>query len=198
MPPSEPQIDRMINEAIQCLLEVRAHRLTVEELAERTGVELSALHTLFPDDRALTEAVGNYVAVQLADAMSRAVATAPPGDNRAALIALATAYVTWARQNRGLYGIVSERLLTTDGGAWAFHRYDASYVPLVRRFLGETDGRASHRAAIGRSFLFGITTLALEDRLGVWMRPGAPAEDEMAATIADFIDMLMAWQPPAA
>ncbi|WP_134724684.1 TetR/AcrR family transcriptional regulator [Paracoccus luteus] len=198
MPPSEPQIDRMINAAIQCLQEVRAHRLTVEELAERTGVEVSALRTLFADDRALTEAVGNYVAVQLTDAMSRAVATARPGDNRAALIALATAYVTWAQENRGLYGIVSERLLTTDGGAFAFHRYDASFVPLVRRLLGETEGRASHRAAIGRSFMFGITTLALDNRLEVWMRPGTSAGDEMAATITDFIDMLMAWQPPAA
>lgn len=195
MPHSEPLIDRMIKEAVQYLLDARTQALTVAALSQRTGVDLAVLHTLFADDHALSEAVGNYVAIQLTDAMSRAVAAAPCGDNRAALIALGAAHVAWARKNRELYGVVSARLLMTDGGSWAFHRYDSSFVPLVRQFLGETHGQTTRRAAMARSFIFGITALALEERLDVWLRPDSSIDHEMMATISDFVDMLLSWVP---
>src|SRR5690606_14595415 len=93
------------------LREVPAYLVKVDEVADRAGIPRSEARAIFPEDAVLNESVAGYAMVQLADALTRALIAAPPGDNRAALIAISQAYVDWARGNRALYGAIATRLL---------------------------------------------------------------------------------------
>lgn len=189
-------MDRLLHSAVDQLREVPAYLVKVDEVADRAGIPRSEARAIFPEDAVLNESVAGYAMVQLADALTRALIAAPPGDNRAALIAISQAYVDWARGNRALYGAIATRLLQPSNADSIVRRYDASFAPLIRRFLGE-DGpdTTTRRAAIARATLFGLTDLILERRENIWLLPNPDFNAEISATIVEFVDILIASLP---
>lgn len=195
---SEPTImKRMVTAAVDYLHECHDRTVELTEIAARAGVPMDSAREVFADDDALDEAIGTYGILQLSDVVTRALVAVPQGDPRASLIALATAYLTWAQANRKLYYVLTTQLVQPRRTDSVIRLYDASFVPLVRRFLGEQDpARATRRAAMARSFLFGLTDLALEDHLDLWLLPNEDTQAELIATIEDFVTLILAAPAP--
>ncbi len=191
-------MDRLLHSAVDQLRELPAFRVRVDEVADRAGIPRGEARAIFPEDAALNESLAGFAMVQMADAMTRALIAAPSGDNRAALIGLSEAYVNWARRNRALYGAISSRLLQPSDADSIVRRYDASFAPLVRRYLGEdSPGTSTRRAALARAALFGLTDLVLERRETIWLLPHQNLDAEISATIAELVDMLLAASTPS-
>ena len=184
-------VDRMVHAAVERLHESRNITVNLADIAAFAGVELDAAKALFPDDDALDEAIGSFGIMKLSDAMNRALIAAPRGDNRAALIALANAYIDWARDNRSLYYVLTTRLMQPRRVNSIVRKYDAGFVLLVRRFFGDDDVAPTRRAAIARAFLYGFTDLVLEDHLELWMLPNDDPAAEVRATVEEFVDILL-------
>lgn len=189
-------MDRMVAAAVARLQECESQSADVGDIARRIGVDIDAARSVFPTDAVLAEAVDTYGIVQLADAITQALVAAPPEDNRAALIALFTAYLNWARENPKLYSTLLIRTLQSTDHSSILRRYDASFVPLVRRYLGETEGvPPTRRATFVRALLLGLGHLAADGHLWLWTPPHEDAEAELSATVIDFVDMLLAAGP---
>lgn len=195
--PSTSTVDRMVDAAVRCLHAHRGVRVSVAEVAAEAGVPQEVAEHLFPDDQALDEAIGSFGIMKLSDAMNRALVVVAPGDNRAALAAIACSYLLWARDNRDLYYVLTTQMMQPQRVNSIVRKYDASFVTLVRRFLGESDAAPTRRAAIARAFLYGFTDLALDDHLELWMLPHTDVIAELRATIEDFIDILLGPAPVA-
>lgn len=189
--PTPLAVDRMVQAAVDQLYSCRVTTVDVDEIAHLAGIDIEIARRIFPDNDALDEAIGTYGVLRLSDALNRALVAAPTDDNRSALIALALAYIRWARDNRELYYVLTTIILQPKHTNSIVHKYDAGFVPLVRRFLGEDDQDASCRAGIARAFLYGMTDLTMSTHLRLWMRPGHGAEAEIEAMVVTFIDMLM-------
>ena len=189
-------MDRLLLSAVDQLSAIPTFRVRVDEVADRAGIPRQKARAIFPDDAALNEALAGIAMVQLADAMTRALVAAPSGNNRAALIGLCEAYVDWARRNRVLYGAIANRVLQPSGADSIVRRYDASFAPLVRRYLSEDKpGTRTRRAALARAALFGLTDLILEQREDTWLPPHQDLDAEISATIAELVDTLLAAVP---
>ena len=190
-------MDLMVAAAVSHLHECEIKCVEVDEIARRAGIDSVTARTIFPTDDALGKAVDTYGMLRLSDAINKASVAAPPGDGRSALIGMMQAYVDWARANPMLYLMLSTRTLQFPGSPGIVRRYDASFVPLIRRYLGETeDVSATRRAAMLRSFLSGLTHIVLDAHLPLWSLPNDNPDAEIAATIEDFVDMLLT-APPA-
>lgn len=192
---TDSMIDRMILAAIDQLHERRVTRIDMADVARRVGIDLDVARTMFKDEDALDEAIGTFGIARLADEMTRALVAVPIGDDRASLIALARAYIHFALENPKLYCVLTTQVLQPRQTDSIARLYDASFVPLVRRFLGETDCPPSRRAVIARAFLYGFTDLALEDHLELWLPSTGDSEADLMATVEDFVDLLLAAGP---
>ncbi len=189
-------MDRLLHSAVDQLREIPTFRVRVDEVADRAGIPRQEARAIFPEDAALNESLAGFAMVQMADAMTQALIAAPGGDNRAALIGLSEAYVNWARRNRALYGAISSRLLQPSGADSIVRRYDASFAPLVRRYLSEDKpDNTTRRAALARAALFGLTDLILERRETIWLLPHQDLDAEISATIAELVDLLLTGRP---
>lgn len=195
MTPSASTVDRMVRAAVKHLHDCQVNTVNVREIAAKAGVDRATAEHLFPDDEALDEAIGSYGIMMLSDSMNRALLSAPPGDNKAALKALARAYVRWALANRELSYVLTLRLMQPDRTNSIVWKYDAGFVPLVRRFLGETEQNATRRGIIARAFLIGITDLAMHGHLELWKLKGNDNMAEVDATIDDLINLLLGGKP---
>lgn len=178
--------DRIVAAAVSHLEDCWSESIDLNDVARRMGVEPELVSSIFPDSAALNEAVCMVGVARLSDRMNRELVAAPT-DPRGALTALAWGYVSWARDNPRLYRIVSGPL---DDNALA-RRYDASFVPLIRRFLGETEGSSSRRLAIARSLISGVTQLVLAGHFDLWMPEGSDLDTELRASIAEGVDLLI-------
>ena len=192
--PTPLAVDRMVQAAVEKLYTSRVVSVDVDEIAALAGIDLEVARRIFPDNDALDEAIGTYGVLRLSDALNKALVTAAE-DNRSALIALALAYIWWARDNRELYHVLTAMILQPKHTNSIVLKYDSGFVPLVRRFLGESDDAPTCRAGIARAFLYGMTDLANGTHLKLWMRSGGRPEDEVEAMVVGFIDMLLAAGP---
>ena len=189
-------MDLMVTAAISHLQDSGRRSIHVDEIAQHAGVDAAAARRMFPTDEALGEAIDTYGMLRMSDAINKALVAAQPGDSRSALFGLMQAYVDWARANPMLYMALATRTLQFPGSPNIVRRYDASFVPLVRRYLGEMHGAETRRAAMLRGFLLGLAHLVLDDHLPLWTLPNNDAEAEITATIKDFVDMLLEAAPP--
>lgn len=189
-------MELMVAAAISHLRDCETQSVDVDEIARRAGVDAVTARTIFPSDDALGEAIDTYGILRLSDAITRALVAAAPGDHRAALVAMIQAYLGWARANPMLYLVLATRTIQFPGTPNILRRYDASFVPLVRRYLGESgDLPSTRRAAMLRAFLLGLAHLVLDDHLPLWTLPNDDAEAEIRATIEDFVDLMLATTP---
>lgn len=195
MTPSASTVDRMVRAAVKHLHGSPVNTVNVREIAAEAGIDPAVAEHMFPDDETLDEAIGSYGIMKLSDSMNRALLNSPPGDNYAALKALARAYVRWALDNRELSYVLTLRLMQPDRTNSIVWKYDAGFVPLVRRFLGETDETASRRGLMARAFLFGVTDLAMHGHLELWKLKDGDNMAEVDAAIDDFIDLLLGKRP---
>ena len=191
MAPSASTVDRMVNAAVKHLNDCRITNVDVAEIARLAGVDPETAQHIFPDDDALDEAIGSFGIMKLSDAMNRALIPIPSGDDRAALIALGRAYVRFALDNRELSYVLNVRLIQSDRTNSVIRRYDAGFVPLVRRFLGESSDNPSRRGTMARAFLFGLTDLAVHGHLDLWKMKDTSFDEEIDASIDDFVNLLM-------
>ena len=189
--PSTATVDRMVHAAVTMLERCRVTTVEVDEIADAAGIDRAAARQIFPDSDALDEAIGTYGVLKLSDALNRALVAVPSGDNRGSLIALGQAYVRFARQNPTLYNVLTTIILQPKRTNTLVHKYDASFVPLVRRLLDETDEAPSSRAGMARAFLYGMTDLALGNHLSLWLPEGEDHEAGVDRLIVDFVDMLV-------
>ena len=190
---SSTVMDLMVAAAVDQLLECQASFADVERIARRAGIEPGPAREVCPSDDALAEAVDTYGIVKLSDAITKALVAAPPGDNRAALIGLIQAYLDWARRNPAMYSVLLARIMRSGGAPSILRKYDASFVPLAHRYLDEPKGApATRRAAFLRAMLLGLGHLAIDGHLALWTLPNDDPEAELSATVADFVDMLLA------
>ena len=70
-------------------------------------------------------------------------------------------------------------------------RYDASFVPLVCRFLGEDPQQPTRKLAIARALISGLTQLTLAGHFDLWMKQGGDLNTELRATIEAGVRMLL-------
>lgn len=190
-------MDLMVATAISHLQECQTKSIDVEEIARRAGVDPAVARKVCPTNEALGTAIDTYGMLRMSDAINKALVAAPAGNNRSALIGLVRAYLDWARANPMLYLVLATRTMQFPGSHNIVRRYDASFVPLVRRYLGESeDAPATRRAAMLRGFLLGLAHLVLDDHLPLWTMPNGDAEGEITATIEDFVDMLLGAAAP--
>lgn len=186
----------MVTTAVSHLQECQSRLIDVEEIARQAGVDPVTARTVCPTDEALGNAIDTYGMLRMSDAINTALVAAPPGDSRAALIAMMQAYMDWARANPMLYMVLATRTLQFPGSPNIVRRYDASFVPLVRRYLGEAeDAPETRRATVLRGFLLGLAHLVLDDHLPLWTLPNDDPEAEIRATVEDFVDMLLRAAP---
>lgn len=185
-------MDLMVAAAISHLQDCQTSAIDVDEIARRAGVDPVLARTVCPTDEDLGDAIDTYGMLRMSDAINKALVAAAPGDNRSALIGMMKAYLDWARANPMLYLVLATRTMQFPGAPNIVRRYDASFVPLVRRHLGETrDGGETRRAAMLRGFLLGLAHLVLDDHLPLWTLPNDDPEAEITATIEDFVDLLL-------
>lgn len=190
--PGDSISDRIIQEAVTHLEECWQESIDIADVARRLGIEPDTIRSIYPDQAALSEAIGHFGVARLADRLNRELIAAP-ADARGALMALAMGYLNWARDNPRLYNIITR---PTEDNTVA-RRYDASFVPLIRRILGEPEGSQSHRLAIARSLISGVTQLTLAGHFELWIKSGSDFETELRTTVAETIDMLVAHQAEA-
>ena len=193
--PSPSTVDRMVQTAVVRIHASHIKSIDVAEIARLAGIDPAEAAHIFPDNDAMDEAIGSFGIMKLSDMMNGALAATPPGDGRAALKALARAYVRFSLENRELAHVVNVRLMQSDRTNSVVRRYDAGFAPLVRQLLGETDANPSRRAVIARAFIYGLTDLTVDGHFELWKQKGAGYLEDVDATIEDFVDLLMG--PPA-
>lgn len=185
-------MDLLVDAATSYLQECQTRSIDVEEIARRAGVDPALARTVCPTNEDLGVAIDTYGMLRASDVINKALVAAQPGDNRGALIGLIRAYLDWARANPMLYLTLATRTIQFPGENNIVRRYDASFVPLVRRYLGESeDAPSTRRAAVLRGFLLGLAHLALDGHLSLWTLPNVDVEAEITATIEDFVDLLL-------
>lgn len=184
--PGGSMADRIIEAAVLYLDECLNDSIRLDVVAQRLGIEPDAVRSMYPDQDALEEAVALFGVMRLSDWLNRALVAAPeePGG---ALAALAWSYLSWARENPRLYIIVTR---PTEKNEIA-RRYDASFVPLICRFLGEDPQQPTRKLAIARALISGLTQLTLAGHFDLWMKQGGDLNTELRATIEAGVRMLL-------
>lgn len=183
--------DEMIKCSITVMRESLESAVTVEAVAARMGIDPSLVQPLFQSDAALSEAVGTYGMVQLADAITRATVGAPRNDPRAKIKAMGAAFVGWGLANPDLYRFLAIRFLRPGDNMSVIRRYETSFFTLVRKFLSEGGGATERKAVIARAFIVGLTDLALDDNLDLWANDGAVREAVIDEALSDMVDLLL-------
>ena len=191
--PGETLTDRLIQQAVCSMLGSQPSMPTLAETAEITGVDIAIARTIFPTDEALRDAVGSFGILRLTDHLSRSLIAAPPNDPRAALVALGTAYVGWARENPDLYRVVGHQVFHHDGVN--YQGFDEGFRVLVERHLGATRDGGSLRPLMGRAFIFGLADMVLDDHFQIWSPPGMDDETAVRAAIEELVDLLLVPKP---
>lgn len=194
--PSTSTVDRMVQTAVVRIHASHVKSIDVAEIARLAGIDPAEAAHIFPDNDAMDEAIGSFGIMKLSDMMNGALAGTRPGDARAALKALAGAYVRFSIENRELAHVINVRLMQTDRTNSVVRRYDAGFVPLVRQLLGESGANPSRRAVMARAFIYGLTDLAVDRHFELWKQEGIDYLDDVDATIDDFVELLMG-PPPA-
>lgn len=185
----------MVQGAVTLLGGLSDSYLTVENVARHTGIAPELALTAFPTDRHLSEAVGAHGVIRLSDHLTRQLVRVPPGDGRAALIVMGTSLVEWAQANARVFGIFAGLSLLPSDTQDSYALYDRSFVPLVRRFLGEAGSAPSYRALHARAFIFGLAVMALDRHLPIWMDGDDPRQG-LERAMTDFVDMLLGHDSP--
>lgn len=184
--PGGSMADRIIEAAVLHLEECRNDSIELDIVAQRLGVETDAVRSIYPTQDALEEAIGLFGVMRLSDWMNRELVAAPdePGG---ALAALAWGYLSWARENPRLYMIVTRPAEKNE----IARRYDASFVPLICRFMGEDPQQPTRKLAIARALISGLTQLTLAAHFDLWMKQGGDLDTELRATIEAGVRMLL-------
>lgn len=187
--------ERLVQSASALLADLTRPPLSLIEVARHAGLTEERARSVVPDDATLVSIVCEHGTVRLTDALSQRLVAIAPDDRRAALIAVLSEYVSWTRDNRGIYRLMTQKYLTESTVSETLTRYDASFVPVIRRLLGEeTDQTPSYRALYFRALAFGLADMDTRNHLTVWTVPGSP-ELQLADAIAGFVDMLLATPP---
>ena len=185
--PGDTMADRIIEAAVLHLEECCNDSIELDSIAGRLGVEPEVVRSIYPDRDTLEEAVANFGLTRLSDWMNRELAGAAPADAAEIMVVLGWGYLSWARANPRFYMIISR----PGRGNEISRRYDASFLPLLCRFLGETSEQPTRRLAVARALISGLTQLTLIGHFDLWMKQGGDLDTELRATIAAGVRMLL-------
>lgn len=189
--PGDAIADRIIEAAVIQLHDCWDQALNFAELADRIGVEPETISSIYPDSPALIAAVQQFGVARLSDRINRELIAAAP-DAHSKIEAIAWAYLGWARDNPRLYTIITR---PPNGDNSVARSYDASFIPLVRRFIEGSDVQLTRKLTVARCLMSGITQVTLSGHFDLWMTEGGDYESELKATISDGVRMLLAAQP---
>lgn len=137
-------------------------RISIREIAHRTGVSPMALYRHFPDKEALLVAIAEQGFIELRDALKKADSHAPQGE---ALKAQAITYVTFASQHRSLFRLMFGPVTATNPRAEQ-EEGDNAYHVLARRIVKDVGGQDSEHLTIGYwALVHGLATLIIDNRI---------------------------------
>ncbi|MDG4827363.1 TetR/AcrR family transcriptional regulator [Asanoa sp. WMMD1127] len=108
---NEPLRDRLVRAGIEVLEQDGLAALTLREIARRAGVSHGAPRRYFPTHLELLSAIARTGYARL----TAEVAVDPDGDPRDQLLALGRAYLSFARANPGMFGLMFRHDLLASG-----------------------------------------------------------------------------------
>ena len=196
----------LIAYALQSLEENGQLPQTLQELAFASGLSDAEVYECFASIHALNTGLIDQGLVLLTDAIRQGIIQADPTNPVAQLRALSRSYFSWGAQNRGLFRVLANALVspaTAIGSDMEMHRTSIRELVLKKLRESQTMGLIAPEADLHilmanfHSLFLGISTMLTQDHRDSWYTGPISDLELLAHSMMDqFIDHMFAPRVP--
>lgn len=179
---------------IEIMVDLGQREPALGTVADRLGIPLDALRSIFPDSQSLLIAVAEQALMRLMDSCTKAVVKINPDDAVAQFLALGNAYVRWASDHRMQFHLITSHPRLDVMQIPELRRYIDSVLDLMTRMLARArdEGRLRDDEDIAmivlssHTFAYGLARMVVDGR----MQGRSPSADPLEAAelaMGDFV-----------